>query len=68
VPFDGADVMPILMAHVNDPPIPPRAFNAAMSSDLEAIVLKLLAKQPDKRVQSCSELAMLLSAMRGRLA
>jgi tetratricopeptide (TPR) repeat protein len=67
VPFDGADVMPILMAHVNDPPIPPRAFNPAMPADIEAVILKLLAKRPERRVQSCDELATLLTVLRAQL-
>jgi serine/threonine-protein kinase len=63
VPFDGEDVMKILLAHVSQPPVPPRKVNPAIPEDLEAIVLQLLAKRPEDRVPSCRDLAVLLSAM-----
>ena len=63
VPFDGEDVMKILLAHVSQPPVPPRKVNPAIPEDLEAIVLQLLAKRPEDRVPSCRDLEVLLSAM-----
>jgi tetratricopeptide (TPR) repeat protein len=68
VPFDGDDIMPILIAHVSQAPAPPRSLNPAIPEDVEAVVLQLLAKQPEHRVQSCRDLAMLLSGLRDRLA
>jgi len=63
VPFDGDEVMRILLAHVTQPPVPPRKLNPAIPEDLETIVLQLLAKQPEDRVQSCRDLAVLLSRL-----
>jgi tetratricopeptide (TPR) repeat protein len=63
VPFDSDDVMTILLAHVSQPPAPPRTLNPAIPEDLETIVLQLLAKRPEERVQSCRDLAAILSAM-----
>jgi tetratricopeptide (TPR) repeat protein len=63
VPFDGDEVMRILLAHVSQPPVPPRKLNPAIPEDLETIVLQLLAKQPEDRVQSCRDLAVLLSRL-----
>jgi serine/threonine-protein kinase len=63
VPFDSDEDMPILLAHVSQPPTPPRKLNPTIPVDLEAIVLQLLAKRPEDRVQSGRDLAALLSAM-----
>lgn len=57
VPFDADEVMPILVAHLSQEPVPPRTLNPAIPPQLEAIVLRLLAKKPEQRVQSCRELA-----------
>jgi serine/threonine protein kinase len=64
VPFDGEDVMPVLLAHVSQEPAPPRKLNPALPEDLEAVLLQLLAKRPEDRVQSCRDLAVLLSGIR----
>ncbi len=67
VPFSHAELVPLLMMHVNDQPVPPRRLNAALPPRLEAAVLKLLQKQPASRFQSCRELAQELSAIRDTL-
>jgi eukaryotic-like serine/threonine-protein kinase len=67
VPFDAQDFMPILMAHMNQAPDPPRQRNPAIPAELEAVILKLLAKNPKARVQSCHEVAALFSGIRLRL-
>jgi tetratricopeptide (TPR) repeat protein len=67
VPFDAEEVMPILIAHMSRAPEPPRQRNSAIPAELETVILKLLAKQPEARVQSCRELAAILSSIRLRL-
>ena len=52
--------------HVSQPPPPPRTLNPKIPQELEAIILKLLAKRPEERVQSCRGLAALLEGQRGR--
>ncbi len=57
VPFFHAEMVPLLMMHVNTPPPPPRQKNPQLPPSLEAAILKLLAKDPAQRYQSCRELA-----------
>jgi len=48
-PFDGLKPLPLLLAHANEPVLPPSQVNADVPSDLEQIVLRALAKKPDDR-------------------
>jgi serine/threonine protein kinase len=61
VPFDGPPVQ-LLARIIEEPPLPPRHFDAAVPRDLEAICLKALAKRPDDRYPSAGELAQDLHA------
>lgn len=67
VPFDAEEVMPILVAHMSRAPEPPSQRNSAIPGELETVILRLLAKKPETRVQSCRELATILSGIRLRL-
>lgn len=67
VPFDAEYVMPLLMAHMSQLPDPPSRRNSAIPAELEAVILRLLAKAPQARVQSCRELAAILTSIRLRL-
>jgi eukaryotic-like serine/threonine-protein kinase len=68
VPFFHADLVPLLMMHVNDAPQPPRKRNPNVPAELDAVILKALAKDPKQRQQSCRELAQELIAIRDRYA
>ena len=67
VPFHHAELVPLLMMHVNEAPAPLRRLNAALPPQLEAVVLRLLQKKPALRFQSCRELAQEFSAIRDSL-
>ena len=67
VPFNHPELVPLLMMHVNDAPVPLRKHAATLPPELEAAVLRLLQKSPALRFQSCRELAQELSAIRDRL-
>jgi serine/threonine-protein kinase len=56
-PFTHAELVPLLMMHVNESPEPPRKKNPAVSEDLERVILRLLAKDPSRRYPSCTALA-----------
>jgi len=67
LPFDAPDVMPLLMMHIKQPPDPPRTRAPEIPTDLEELILNLLAKNPDDRVQTCRELGARLGEIRHRL-
>jgi eukaryotic-like serine/threonine-protein kinase len=56
-PFTHAELVPLLMMHVNQSPEPPRKKNPAVSEELERLILRLLAKDPSRRFPSCAALA-----------
>jgi len=54
-PFGGLYEAAALYSIVNEGPTPPSEINAAISADLEDIVLKALEKRPENRYQSMEE-------------
>jgi serine/threonine-protein kinase len=49
IPFDGESAVTIALKQVNETPVPPSHFNAAVPAPLEDAVLRALAKDPDER-------------------
>lgn len=69
VPFDGDTAVAVAMKHVSEQPTLPRELNPGISPDAEAVVLKLMAKAPDRRYQTGGELRADIEAVReGRVA
>ncbi len=66
LPFGGdsglEDAYRIQHAHCVEQPPSPRAFNADVTTDVEAVVLRCLAKDPADRPESCTELLRQLEA------
>ncbi len=56
VPFDDASIPQILIKHLTEMPLPPSSVNPGVPPGLEAIVLRLLEKDPDRRYQNAEEL------------
>ena len=65
LPFDGDDWYAVARHHIETTPEPPRTFAPALSPEFEAIVLRLLAKQPERRFQSATQLLDALGALSG---
>lgn len=55
--FDGSDTQELVRQVINESPRPPRKLNPNIPKDLETIVLKALAKEPDERYGSAQEMA-----------
>jgi DNA-binding response OmpR family regulator len=68
LPFDHEDTYPLMMMHIGDEPEPARKRNPAIPSDLEGVIAKLMAKKPEDRFKTASEVGRRLVEIRNRLA
>jgi serine/threonine-protein kinase len=57
-PFGGTDRNQVRQAILTTDPLPPRAIRKRLDRDLESVCMKALAKDPDKRYESASALAL----------
>jgi len=57
-PFEGKDRNEVRAAILDNEPVPPQALNPKVPRDLDAICRRCLAKDPDKRYESASALAL----------
>jgi eukaryotic-like serine/threonine-protein kinase len=64
LPFEARALTELLLMHLERPPASMRTIRPELSPELDAIVLKLLAKKPQERYDSCDELASALRAVR----
>ncbi len=55
-PFDNQNPMRVMVAHAHDEVIPPSRFRPDLPADLEQVVLRSLAKDPEQRYQSAAAL------------
>ncbi len=65
LPFDAETPLDIAMKHMSDPPPPPHDIRADVAPELEAVILKALAKEPAQRYPTG---ATLIDAMEHALA
>jgi serine/threonine-protein kinase len=64
--FAGETAVQTALLHVSQPPVPPsQRTGNPIPAELERLVLACLAKEPDDRPQSASELNAALAAMNG---
>jgi eukaryotic-like serine/threonine-protein kinase len=61
LPFSGANTMSVIYQIVNTEPDPPSAHCDTLSPELDAIVMKALAKDPAKRFQSWDDFGQALT-------
>ena len=62
-PFTSANAAVLLRDHVVRPPVPPSHLRPSLPRELDAIVLKALAKDPGLRYQRASELGSALARL-----
>ncbi len=64
-PFVADDALAVISQHVNTAPAAPSSHNAAVPAQLDALILRMLAKAPDERPESAMSVADELRGMRG---
>jgi hypothetical protein len=62
-PFKSGSTIQTAMAHLRTEVLPPRAIRAGLPRELDAVVVKALAKSPADRYQSAMEMASALSGL-----
>jgi eukaryotic-like serine/threonine-protein kinase len=60
-PFRGENPLAILMQHVHEMPTPPALINANISPELSEVILRSIAKDPNMRFQTASEMTIALA-------
>ncbi|GHO88944.1 serine/threonine protein kinase [Dictyobacter formicarum] len=60
-PFRGDSMLNVIMQHVNQAPTPPERLNKAVSAETSAVILKSIAKKPEDRFCSASEMVIALA-------
>ena len=63
-PFVGEDAVSVISQHINTAPVAPSYHNAQVSRTLETLIMRLLAKAPEERPASASEVATELRRIR----
>jgi hypothetical protein len=56
LPYEAQDSLALAVKHVNESPRPPSETNPAVPEELDALTLRLLAKDPSERYGSAKEL------------
>lgn len=62
-PFEGRTGVRMIAAHLHECPEPPGSFRPGLPPELEAVVLRCLAKRPDERFGDVNELDRALAAV-----
>jgi serine/threonine protein kinase len=63
IPFRGETSMAIMAAVATVDPPPPDAINVAISPALSALVMQLLVKEPERRLESAKEVVQIIQAI-----
>ena len=65
--FEGNTPTAVLLAHIQNPPIPPsQRSELEIPEDLERVILSCLEKDPARRPQGAQDLARMLESCRNR--
>ena len=61
LPFDGQDAVSVAVKQVNELPAPPSTINPNIDPALEAIIMKAMEKDPERRFKDTSEMRHILN-------
>jgi serine/threonine-protein kinase len=67
VPFDGGPPVAVAMKQISDEPVSPRIVEPSVPRELEAVVLRALAKRPSERYRTAEEMSRALAEARGAI-
>ena len=67
VPFDGGPPVAVAMKQITDEPVSPRIVEPSVPRELEAVVLRALAKRPSERYRTAEEMSRALAEARGAI-
>ena len=67
VPFDGGPAVAVAMKQISDPPVSPRIVEPSVPPELEAVVMRALAKRPSERYRTAEDMSRALGEVRGLL-
>jgi beta-lactam-binding protein with PASTA domain len=67
VPFDADSAVTIALKQVSEAPVPPSRINPAVTPEIEAVVLRALAKAPEDRFADADEFIAALDAAASRI-
>ncbi len=65
-PFDADDDREVIRQHLALPPRPPTELNPSLPDPLEHLILRLLAKRPDRRFRDANSVIRAINAWTGR--
>jgi tRNA A-37 threonylcarbamoyl transferase component Bud32 len=66
-PFDADAPGDLIVAHMNATPVPPSSHVSDLPPEVDALLLRCLAKSPDDRFQSMTELQLTLGDLHAKL-
>src|SRR6476659_4472680 len=67
VPFDGGPPVAVAMKQISDEPVSPRIVEPDVPRELEAVVLRALAKRPSERYRTAEEMGRALAEARAAI-
>ncbi len=67
VPFDGDRPVAVAMKQISDAPMPPHEVEPGVPPELDAVVMRALAKRPSERYRTADELSRALAETRTAL-
>ncbi|MEM7347995.1 MAG: AAA family ATPase, partial [Chloroflexota bacterium] len=63
LPFEADTPLAVITQHLHAPVVPPRAKNSAIPPALDALILQLMAKEPEQRPESAAALRTQLATL-----
>jgi serine/threonine protein kinase/tetratricopeptide (TPR) repeat protein len=63
--FSASGTVSLIVEILNNTPVPPRQLNSKLSPTFEAVILRCLAKEPDRRYQHAPEVRAALESIQG---